>query len=154
MKIYLASYFQPQYHGTGRRIGITPDLPPSLEKEVDYDCKKCYPAISPDKSAMIAYYQDRNAIKEAAGGGWDFNDEQKEAYKLAGERFSSAYREKLEAFVTELKKQAEETKQSVFELSGLNDNDTLLSLEKKGNKSFREITAEYLRRLGFDVVEN
>ena len=151
MAIILASYFQEENHGPGRKIGITHDKPPSLDK-LSYSCDLTYEALAPDRGDMIGYYVTRNAIKKEAGG-WNFNDEQKEQFEEAGKKFSDAYREKLERFVSAVLEKAEEVKESPTELVGLENGDTLLSLEKGGNKSFRAITAEYLRKLGYEVDE-
>jgi hypothetical protein len=153
MKITLASYFQPENHGPGRKIGITPDKPPNLDNEVDYNCTDTYQSLAPDKDAMIHYYVERNKLKKAAGG-WDFDDSQREHMKQIGENFSAAYREKLQKFVDHVLELSKESGQTPAEIVGLQDGDTLLSLEKGGNQSFRSITAEYLRKLGFYVVEN
>ena len=153
MQIVLASYFQPENHGPGRKIGITHDRPQKLDEEVDYECTQTYQALAPDKYSMIEYYVERNKIKKEAGG-WNFDDEQQERFDEIGKVFQDAYREKLQSFVDEVNKQASDSDKTVFEIVGLEDGDTLLSLEKAGNKSYRSMTAEYLRKLGYNVRES
>jgi hypothetical protein len=153
IKIVLASYFQPENHGSGRKIGITHDKPPKLEDEVDYVCDKCYQGLSPDRQSMITYYVERNKIKREANNSWNFNEEQRNRMAKIGNQFQKEYREKLQAFVDHVLEQSKSMGKSVEKIVGLKDGDTLLSLERKGSQSFRSITAEYLRKLGYYVSE-
>ena len=151
MKIVLASYFAEETHGPGRKIGITHDKPPALD-DLDYDCEFRYEALAPDRGDMIGYYVDRNKLKKEAGG-WNFDEDQKERFKKIGKKFSDAYEEKLKKFVDHVIAESEETGRTPQDIVGLEEGDTLLSLEKGGNTSYRSLTAEYLRKLGYDVNE-
>lgn len=152
MDITLASYFEPENHGKGRKIGITHDKPKNLENEIDYKCDLTYEGLAPDREDMINYYVERNKILREAGG-WDFNEDQQERFQEVGEAFQAAYCQKLQEFVDFVNQKSKETGESIQDIVGLEDGDTLLSMEKGGNKTFRTITAEYLRKLGYRVYE-
>ena len=74
MKIYLASYLQPQNHGPGRKIAIASSKPDGL-------AVSAFVPFIPDESAIVKY----NVLK-------------KTDQKAAGEYFQSYYDEKLTEF--------------------------------------------------------
>jgi hypothetical protein len=129
-KLVLASYFQPENHGAGRKIGITPGKPKDIECDTKFD------PISPEQLY------------------WDYMKYKKEDPVMAGKAFDRSYREKLDEFTADVQKTATEENKTVFDVLPFQDGDTLLSWENKGNMTFRKITAEYLRKLGYEVEEN
>ena len=103
MKIYTASYFEPEVHGDGRKIGISPSKPNNL----DYNCDSCHEWLSPED-----VYWDYHKSKRAADGN-------KELLKKAGQEFINSYKDRLQAFREKLDSDAAETGKSVQELIGL-----------------------------------
>jgi hypothetical protein len=137
MKIYTSSYFETELHGPGRKIGISPSKPKNLE----YECDICHEYLSPEN-----VYWDYHKAKKAAG-------EDEALVKKAGENFVVNYVNRLAEFKADLEKESKATGQSIQDLIGLEDGDTLLSWEHSGHLTFRTHTAEFLRELGYDVEE-
>jgi hypothetical protein len=135
MQIVLASYFEPDNHGVGRKIGISPGKPRNLQ-EHGYECDLVYAALAPNDDDY-----------------WDYHKQKKQDQEEAAKTFVSAYRAKLRQLVEQVRKTAEDEGKTVEEVIGLEDGDTLLSWELGGHTTYREITAEYLRELGYDVEE-
>lgn len=141
MKLYTASFWEPEVHGPGRKIGISPSKPKNLQEECGYDCDFCHEYLSPEE----VYWEYFKAKKNADG------DE--ELLKQAGETFVSKYVNRLNEFKSLLEQEGLETGKSVQDLLGFQDGDNLLSWERGGNTTFRTHTAEFLRGLGYDVEE-
>lgn len=133
MKLVLASYFQEENHGTGRKIGISPSKPTSDE------AVQCDHRFSPLDPGQLY---------------WHYHKAKKDDPEQAGEAFVEAYRRQCEEFVSGVQKQAETENKTIFEVLPFKDGDTLLSWEREGNISYRGITAEYLRKLGYEVEEH
>lgn len=132
MKLVLASYFEPQYHGEGRKIGISPGKPSNLA----FECNILFDYFSPGDLY------------------WNYQKTKNIDYEEAGKVFVSGYREQLDTFFAELKESAKEENKTIQELLPFSEGDTLLSWEKKSSTSYRAILAEYLREAGYDVEEN
>ena len=141
MKIYTASYWEPEVHGPGRKIGISPSKPNNLQEECGYECDICHEWLSPEQ-----VYWDYHKSKKTAG-----DDEA--LLKKAGEDFVVGYKARLQDFKATLKKESKKTGQSIQELIGFEEGDTLLSWERGGHTTFRTHTAEFLRELGYEVEE-
>lgn len=141
MKIYTASFFEPEYHGKGRKIAICPSKPKTLQEEFGYDCDLKYEGLSPED-----IYWDYLKNKKAANGN-------EELSKKAGQNFASNYMNRLEQFKLEVEKISKETGDNILDIIGLQDEDTLLSWERGGNLTFRTHTADFLRSLGYEVEE-
>lgn len=141
MKIYLASYWEPENHGPGRKIGISPSKPKNLMEECGYDCDSCYEGLSPGE-----IYWDYFKAKKASDG-------DKDLLKKAGDDFVSAYTSRLNEFKSAVIKSANENNTSIFDVVGLEEGDTLLSWERGGNTTYRAHTANLLRELGYEVDE-
>jgi hypothetical protein len=141
MKIYTASFWEPELHGSGRKICISPSAPKNLEEECGYVPDFSHDWLSPDD-----VYWDYHKAKKASGG-----DE--ELMKIAGENFVTAYKSRLEDFKVALENESKETGRSIQDLIGIEDEDTLLSWERGGHITFRTHTAEFLRSLGYEVEE-
>lgn len=132
MKIVLASYFQEENHGSGRKIGISPKKPTS---EDAVECQFRFDPLDPG----VLY--------------WDYHKYKKDDPEAAGEAFVAGYRKQCADFVADVKaKQA--NGQNIEDILPFKDGDTLLTWERKGNTSYRAIAAEYLRELGYEVEEN
>jgi len=141
MKIYTASYWEPEVHGSGRKIGISPSKPKNLKEEAGYDCDLHHEFLSPED-----VYWDYHKAKKAAG-------DNEKLLKQAGDNFVSAYIARLEDFKASVKAEAKSSGKSLHEVIGLEDGDTLLSWERGGHTTFRTHTAQCLRDLGYEVEE-
>jgi len=130
MKIYLASYFELQHHGNGRKISISPSKP----KDVNVDFK--FTEFSPSKEIMDKYYKERHDDREKAGL-----------------EFVKEYENQLNLIDQDLNNISKATDKKILEILPFQDGDTLLSWERKGNISYRNILAEYLIKFGYDVCQ-
>jgi hypothetical protein len=139
--IYTASYWEPEVHGPGRKIGISPSKPKNLKEEAGYDCPLCHEYLSPED----VYWNYHKAKKIADG------DEV--LMKQAGDNFVIEYKNRLQEFKKVLESESKQTGKSIQDLIGFEDGDTLLSWERGGHTSFREHTASFLRELGYEVIE-
>lgn len=139
--LYTASYWEPEVHGPGRKIGISPSKPKNLEQECGYDCPICHEFLSPEE-----VYWDYHKAKKAAG-------EDEVLIKKAGDDFVIGYKNRLQNFKNTLEEESKRTGQTIHQLIGFEDGDTLLSWERGGHTSFREYTAAFLRELGYEVIE-
>ena len=139
--IYTASYWEPEVHGHGRKIGISPSKPKNLVDECGYDCQICHEFLSPNE----IYWDYHKAKKEADGDDV--------LMKKAGDDFVIGYIARLADFKATLEAESKQTGQSIQSLIGFEDGDTLLSWERGGHTSFREYTAAFLRELGYEVIE-
>ena len=144
MLIVLASYFEPENHGSGRKIGVSPGKPKleQIEKACEekgvepYECEFLYKKLSPGD-----YY-------------WDYMRDKKGDYKKAGEVFRESYARQLEQFADDVREKAEQEGKDVLDVLPFQEGDTLLSWEHKGHMSYRAMLADTLRDLGYDVEEN
>lgn len=141
MKLYTASYWEPEVHGPGRKIGISPSKPKNLQEECGYDCDFCHEYLSPED-----VYWDYHKAKKAAG-------DDKELQKKAGDDFVTNYKARLKEFKEAVERESYNTGKSVQDLIGFEDGDTLLSWERGGHLTFRTHAAEFLRELGYEVEE-
>ncbi|MCK9567665.1 hypothetical protein M0R72_01790 [Candidatus Pacearchaeota archaeon] len=139
--LYTASYWEPEVHGPGRKIGISPSKPKNLQEECGYDCSICHEFLSPEN-----VYWDYHKAKKAADG-------DDVLMKKAGDDFVIGYKNRLQDFKTTLENESKQTGQSIQTLIGFEDGDTLLSWERGGHTSFREHAAAFLRELGYEVIE-
>ncbi len=132
MQIVLASYFEEDNHGLGRKIGVSPGKPSNL----DYECEMVFEPFSPGDLY------------------WDYHKNKKDDYDAAGEVFVEGYRKKLDEFMNSLSEEAQNQGKDLIEILPFEEGDTLLSWEKKGNVSYRAMLADYLRDIGYEVEEN
>lgn len=124
MKLVMASYFEPETYGEGRKIGITTGKPRDTKCDFRFD------ALDPGQ----LYFDYKKDI-------------------ITGQEFVEKYREQCEGFVEEVRKTASAEGKDVFDILPFEEEDNLLSWEHSGHLTFRTIAAEYLRELGYDVVE-
>ena len=85
MKLVLASYFENENHGPGRKIGISPGKPRAAE-----ECDLRFDPFDPGQ----AY--------------WDYHEEKKIDPSSAGAKFVETYRQQLEDFVSLVETQAKD----------------------------------------------
>lgn len=129
MKLVLASYFEEENHGPGRKIGITSGKPNGV------DCDFKFAPLDPGQLY------------------WDYKNNRDLDPKKAAEAFVNGYRQQLKSFVDDVRQNASSEEMDIFDVLPFEDGDTLLSWEHGGHLSFRAITAEYLRELGYEVEE-
>lgn len=130
MKLVMASFFEEENHGSGRKIGIAPSKPENA------DCDFRFDPLDPDKIY------------------WDYIYDRRRNDPKAGDKFVDRYTSQCEKFLTDVKKQAKEQGKEAVDLLPFKEGDTLLSWENKGHLTYRRIAAEYLRKLGYEVEEN
>ena len=128
VQIVLASFFQPENHGPGRKISIAPGKPR------DAQCDSLFEMISPGD----LYFEYMKNKKDPD----------------AGKIFVEGYEKILADFKEDVLNEAKENNISIFEVLPFEDGDTLLSWEHKGHMSFRRMAATCLKDLGYDVIEN
>ena len=131
MQIFLASYFEEEYHGPGRRIGVSPGKPNNL----DYDCDFMFKHLSPGDLY------------------WDYHKNKNNDYETASKTFTSEYRKQLDEFKKEVINAANQEEKDPQSILPFEDGDTLLTWEKRGNVSYRTAIAQCLLDLGYDVEE-
>jgi len=124
MKIYLASFLEPENFGPGRLIGIVDGKKPDNLK-IHFK----FPPFTPDRSLINEY-----------------NDTRRRDTKQASENFVSEYSAQLEEFVSKVISNNEQ-------LPFL-DGDTLVSWERAKFTNYRKILAPYLEKLGYEVILN
>lgn len=133
MRIYLASFLQPENFGPGRVIGIVNGARP---KNVKVDV--VFEPFTPPVELINAY----NELRPKDG-------------QAASEMFVSKYKEQLELFCEEIKKisDSQNTSQLIDSLP-FEDGDTLASWERAEYTNYRKILAPYLEKIGYQVVLN
>lgn len=141
MKIYTASFWEPEVHGPGRKICIAPSAPKNLKDEAGYECDFGHDYLSPED-----VYWDYHKAKKAADG-------DAELLQKAGEDFVEGYKARLALFKEALDDDVKNTGKTMEELIGFEDGDTLLSWERGGHTTYRTHAAEFLRELGYEVEE-
>lgn len=130
ISLVLASFFEPHFHGKGRKIGVAPRKPANVECDLVFD------PLSPTADDYFTYHKNKHDGPEA------------------GEKFVEAYKTQLGNFCMQVSKDAKKQGKDITELLPFKDGDTLLSWERKGSVTYRKHLAEYLRDLGYDVIEN
>ena len=128
MKLYLASFLESENHGPGRKIAIANP--------------KKYPI-----DGVFKFFIPSDHISD------QYKRLQESDQQLAGEFFRSMYKRQLSDFVDEVKKEAKINNTTVIEQLPFQDGDTLLSWERYAFTHYRNIAAEYLEELGFEVVQ-
>jgi len=144
MLIVLASYFEPENHGAGRKIGISPGKP--KQEQIDEACEK----------KGVPTYECSAQFPEFSPGElyWDYHRMRKSGDENAGQVFREKYQAQLDEMAEAIRQKAASAGKDVTEFLPFQDGDTLLAWERKGNLSYRTMLAESLRELGYDVEEN
>jgi hypothetical protein len=145
MKIYFASYFDPDTHGPGRKIGMSAGCPKNLKDEFGYECTMKSPMSPGDE------YWDYMKTKKASA---DLEDEDKQkAFEAASALFTEAYNKRLADWVLAVQEAATARNKTVQEVIELQDGDTLLTWERSGHLSYRPIAMKVLETLGYECEE-
>jgi hypothetical protein len=129
MKLYLASYLEPEKYGPGKKYAIASSKPNNLTVDGGY-----------------VYFIPKTEIMNK------YHDLQLENQVEAAEYFNKAFKEQLDNFLNELQIVAKEENKLLSDLLPFNEGDTLLSWEREGNTSYRYLVAEYLNKIGYETV--
>jgi len=132
MKIYLASFLEPENFGPGRVIGIV-----NGEKPKYVRCDTKFDPLTP-KQTLTDTYNDMAA-----------NDPLN-----ASEAFVNGFTAQLDEFCEDVAKSAKEKDQSPTDILPFKDGDTLASWERGDYTNYRVLVAPFLKKLGYDVVVN
>jgi hypothetical protein len=130
MKVFLASILEPDNFGPGRVIGVYyGDKPKNLN--IDY----LFEPFTPSCDLLDSYYEMVNKDPEQAGS-----------------YFVSKYQEQLDLCYSDLVSLSKSSNDNIVDLLPFNDGDTLVSWERSYNTHYRGQLAEFMVKLGFEVV--
>lgn len=129
MKIYLASYSQPENHGPGRKIAIANTKPDDIE------VVGAWSFAIPDVDLMSEY---RSA--------------QLQDQTVARKIFVEGYKRQLDNVFDSIRIDAERDGKTPVEMLPFKDGDTLLSWEREGFTTYRGILANYLEDIGVNII--
>jgi hypothetical protein len=129
MKIYLASYLEPESHGPGKKYGI------HHEKTDKYEVDGKVSYLTPAEE-LFENYDKKRAVDA----------------KEAADYFNKAFYEQLKSVYIKLKTQAKAENKSEMELLPFKDGDTLLSWEREGNSNYRGTVAGLLKKIGYEII--
>lgn len=132
IKLYLASFLEPENFGPGRVIGIANGSKP---KHIDVDLMFEY--LIPSHELMMKY-------RKLSGG----NNKSKEASKV----FVSEYSKQLETFEKDVLRIAKDKGKEPIDVLPFKNGDTLASWERERYTNYRTLICPVLKRLGFDVI--
>lgn len=130
MKLYLASFLEPENFGPGRLIGIA-----NGNKPRDIKVDVTFPHLIPPVSLMERYRKLGLQNKS-------------EASKMFVEEFTK----QLDNFSISVIKQAEEKGKKPIDILPFKEGDTLASWERVKFSNYRSLVATALEKLGFEVV--
>lgn len=134
MKLYLASFLEPHNFGPGRLISVADgDKPDHLEKE----CELVFPPFIPSQKTSNQYRIDSLTNP-----------------KEAGANFEKSFGSELDAFVAEVKEDAQKESSTPQELLPFEEGDTLASWQREHFTHYRGQIAKALQQLGYEVVEH
>tara|TARA_Y100000310_G_C20090881_1_gene538196 strand:+ start:89 stop:487 length:399 start_codon:yes stop_codon:yes gene_type:complete len=132
MKIYLASFLEPDNFGPGRVIGVVNGNKPTHVK-----CDFQYKQLTPRQELTDTY-----------------NDMAVSDPKNAGKQFVTDFTEQLDVFCTDVLRVAGEEGKDAKELLPFKDGDTLASWERASFTNYRSLITPFLKKLGYDVITN
>ena len=129
MKLYLASFIEPENFGPGRVIGIANGSKPEHVR-----CEAVFTPLIPNNSIINNYYELKKTDAEKAS-------------KL----FVEAFSKQLDAFASDVELQAEEEDCHIHEVLPFKDGDTLASWERESRNNYRDLVEKVLERLGYEI---
>lgn len=132
MKLYLASFLEPENFGPGRVIGIVNGNKPDHVK-----CDFQFKHLTPRQELTDTY--NHMAVHDP---------------KNAGKQFVTDFTDQLDEFCKEAMKAAEDEGKDVKELLPFEDGDTLASWERANFTNYRSLITPFLEKLGYEVVTN
>lgn len=127
MKIYLASYLEPQNFGNGRIFGATDNKPGiQLSGKLSW-------AVPPNN--IVDTYNHEVLIDRFA----------------AIRNFENDYRKHLNTIYEEIKEESGKYHKNMTDFFDLRDGDTICSWERANRSNYRHILAEFLIKVGYEV---
>ncbi|KKN67643.1 hypothetical protein LCGC14_0459020 [marine sediment metagenome] len=131
MKIFLASFLEPDNFGPGKVIGVA-----NGSKPKDVKCDQVFPPLIPT-NVIMERYSDMS-----------LNDPGN-----AASEFVKSFTEQLAAFHDKVKLAADNSGQPTTEILPFVDGDTLASWERERFSNYRPLIAACLTKLGYEVVQ-
>ena len=128
MKIFLASFLEPENFGPGRKLAITTSKPESFEVD-----------------GKISYLTPSDELIE------NYKIKQQNDQKEASDYFNKSFYEQLKSTYVSLKSYAKENSKTEMEVLPLKDGDTLLSWERDGFTNYRGTVAGLLKKIGYEI---
>lgn len=132
MKIYMASFLQPQNFGPGRVISIAQDKPEHIDPE-----PLVFVPLVPDPQLT-----------------YNYNKRSQEDPKSAGAEFRDGFKKQLDDFYNEVIDLAEKKNITPQEVLPFEEGDTLASWHRAEFTNYRKMIYPYLEKLGYEVVKN
>jgi hypothetical protein len=132
MKLYLASFLEPENFGPGKIISIT-----CKSKPKNLEVKDIYMPFTPSLDMLDTYRR-----------------KQIESQDDAGTYFAIQYNTQLKNFVDEVLRVGQEENKTPQELLPFKDGDTLASWERKNYTHYRKTLAPYLKQLNYQIELN
>lgn len=129
MKLYLASFLEPENFGPGQIIGICQG-----EKPKHLEVDKNFTNLTPRQDILDEYNTNRFIDRRAAG-------------KAFEEKFSA----QLNDFVERVQTHCLSENKSPEEVLPFQDGDTLCSWERSFFANYRGTVAEALKKLGYEI---
>ena len=132
MKIFLASFLQPQNFGPGRVISIADSKPEHIKPE-----PKLFLPLMPPVDLISRY-----------------NNLSLQDPKKASEMFVEEYKTQLKSFYKDVKLTCRELNKTPQEVLPFEDGDTLASWQRAEFTHYRKYLKPLLEKLGYEVVSN
>lgn len=129
MKLYLASFLQKENFGPGRVISVTDSNKPNGIK-VPF----IFRPLAPSKELISRYNKSRI-------------NEPEDASRL----FVSSYKRQLDDFYDQAVSDATDEGITLMQLLPFEEGDTLASWERFGFQNYRDMLADLLRKIGYEV---
>lgn len=131
MRIYLASFLQPENFGPGKLIGIINANGGKPKMPVDGLFEPFTPSIE-----ILNKYNEMRSLQD----------------KEAGKIFVESYERQLEHVCNNVIALADAAELPEIEVLPFQDGDTLASWERAEFTNYRKVLAPYLKKLGFEVI--
>lgn len=133
MKIYLASFLEPDNFGKGRLFSIASNNKFPSYLKLTGKFSKLAPSIEIMNNYIYKKYENKD---EAASS------------------FRNEFSNQLDSYLNEINDYCLNNNCNINDVLSLCDNDTLLSWERKGNPNYRDLVAEFLKKINYEVVLN
>lgn len=131
MKIYLASFFEKQNHGNGRKFSVCEGFPEDVPTQgmIHY--------LTPSSEIIKEYHQNKLNTDIS--------------YK-AGEIFELSFAKELDCLYSDLVEESKSSGKDLKDILPFKDGDTLLSWEREHYTNYRKVISKILEKLGYEVV--
>lgn len=129
MKIYFASFLEPENCGSGKKYAITTSKPDDFEVD-----------------GKVAYLTPSDELIE------NYKIQKLDNQKEASDNFNNLFESKLYEVYISLENEAKELNKSEIDFLPFKDGDTLLSWERDGYNNYRGKVATLFKKLGYEVI--